>query len=54
MQRRIFLMTTGKTAAITAVASSLATRLTAAEAAAPGKPHQPLRLQMVLRQDPPG
>jgi hydroxypyruvate isomerase len=36
MQRRTFLMTTGKTAAITAVASSLATRLTAADAAAPG------------------
>jgi hydroxypyruvate isomerase len=36
MQRRSFLMTTGKTAAITAVATSLATRLTAADAAAPG------------------
>jgi len=36
MHRRSFIMTTGKTAAITAVAASLATRLGAAEAAAPG------------------
>ena len=36
MHRRSFIMTTGKTAAITAAAASLATRLGAAEAAAPG------------------
>ncbi len=36
MHRRSFIMTTGKTAAITAVAASLATRLGAADAAAPG------------------
>jgi hydroxypyruvate isomerase len=36
MQRRNFLKTAGGTAAITAVASSLATRLNAADAAAPG------------------
>ena len=36
MNRRSFLMTTGKTAAVTAAAASLATRLQAADAAAPG------------------
>jgi hydroxypyruvate isomerase len=36
MKRRSFLMNTGKTAAITAAAASLASRLGAAEAAAPG------------------
>ncbi len=36
MHRRTFLMTTGKTAAITAAAASLATRLGAADAATPG------------------
>ena len=36
MHRRSFLMTTGKTAAITAVATSLASRLNAADAATPG------------------
>jgi len=36
MHRRSFMTTTGKTAAITAVAASLATRLGAADAAAPG------------------
>ena len=36
MNRRSFLMNTGKTAAITAAAASLATRLGAADAAAPG------------------
>ena len=36
MNRRSFLMNSGKTAAITAAAASLATRLGAAEAAAPG------------------
>jgi hydroxypyruvate isomerase len=36
MNRRSFVMTTGKTAAIAAAASSLGTRLTAADAAAPG------------------
>ena len=36
MNRRTFLMNTGKTAAITATAASLATRLGAADAAAPG------------------
>lgn len=36
MDRRNFIMTSGKTAAITAVAASLATRLGAADAAAPG------------------
>jgi hydroxypyruvate isomerase len=36
MNRRTFLMDTGKTAAITAAAASLATRLGAADAAAPG------------------
>jgi len=35
MNRRSFVMTTGKSAAITAIATSLATRLTAADAAAP-------------------
>lgn len=36
MNRRSFLMTTGQAAAVTAAASSLATRLSAADAAAPG------------------
>jgi hydroxypyruvate isomerase len=36
MNRRNFLMTTGKTAAITAAATALASRLNAADAAAPG------------------
>ncbi len=36
MNRRSFLMNSGKTAAITAAAASLATRLAAADAAAPG------------------
>jgi hydroxypyruvate isomerase len=36
MHRRSFIMTTGKTAAITAAAASLATRLGASEAATPG------------------